>query len=226
MSGFVEKKKKKKQRRFFVILILLIFTIILFFIFPTFENSNSEIIPNDTIMPDPYGDLTSLTSIIEELELSLFQKDQKIKFRDGQIKTLQKELKNIQLQHDSVILEINNIKNNSNDEGLISTNKYNLLQEKYTKLGIQNDKNILIINNLNQKIDEINNKTLLTNEEIESIILDNKKLTKNAKIFFAKNLKLNSIIKDLNNDINTLNIEINLQLDQIKKLKDKSHHGS
>ena len=41
-------------------------------------------------MPDPSEDLTSLTSNIEELELSLFQKDQKIKFRDVQIKNLQR----------------------------------------------------------------------------------------------------------------------------------------
>ena len=58
------------------------------------------------------------------------------------------------------------------------------------------------------------------------IISDNKKLTKNIKSLFAKNIKLENIIKDLKNNINDQDNEINLQLEQIKKLRDISHHGS
>ena len=224
MSGFVGSQARKRQRNFFFSLILLIFIGTFIFFLPNLKNNNNEIIPNDNIIPNPSKDLTSLTSNIEELELSLFQKDQKIKFRDGQIKNLQNELKNIKSQHKSVILEINNIKNNSNNESLTSSNKYNLLQEKFTRLTIQNDKNTLIIKNLNQIIDELNN-NILTNEETEIIILDNKKLAKDVKSFFAKNIKLDNVIKDLNNKIENLNNEIDLQLEQIQELKDKSHHG-
>ena len=225
MSGFVGSRAKKKQRNIFSTLIFFIFIIIIFLIFPTFENNNNKIIPNDNIMPDPSKDLTSLTSNIEELELSLFQKDQKIKFRDGQIKNLQSELKKTISQFDSVILELNKMKENSDTEGLSSSNNYNLLQEKFTKLNIQNDKNILVIKNLNNKINNLNNNILLTDEEIKIIILDNKKLTKDTKSFFAKNIKLENIIKELKGNINVLNKEINLQLEQIKKLKDRSLHG-
>ena len=225
MSGFVGSRAKKKQRNIFFILSLLIFISILFLIFPTFENSNNEIIPNDNIIPNSSEDLTSLTSNIEELELSLFQKDQKIKFRDGQIKNLQSELKNIKSLYDSVILELKNTQKKLDNDGLNSTNNFNSLQEKFTKLIIQNDKNILIIKNLNKKIDDLDSNSFLTDEEINIIISDNKKLIKDTKSFFAKNIKLENIIKDLNNNINVLNNEINLQLEQIKKLKDKSHHG-
>ena len=225
MSGFVGSRAKKKQRNIFFTLILLIFIIILFLIFPTFENSNNEIIPNDNIMPNPIEDLTSLTSSIEELELSLFQKDQKIKFRDGQIKNLQNELQKIKSQYDSVILELNNTHDKLDNEGLISSTNHNALQDKITKLNIQNDKNILIIKNLNKKIDDLDSNILLTDEEVENIILDNKKLIIDSKSFFAKNIKLENMIKNLKKNIKEQKNKLNLQLDQIKKLKDKSHHG-
>ena len=225
MSGFVGSRAKKRQRNIFFTLVFLIFVAILIIIIPKFENSKNEIIPNENIMPDPSKDLTSLISNIQELELSLFQKDQKIKFRDGQIKNLQNELNNTKSQNDIVILELNKIKENSDAVGLNSSNNYNSLQEKFNKLNIQSDKNILIIKNLNNKIDDLNDNTLLTNEEVKIIISNNKKLTKDNKIFFAKNIKLENIIKNLKNNINDLNNKINLQLEQIKKLKDKSHHG-
>lgn len=225
MSGFVGSRAKKKRRNFFFTLVFLIIIFILFLISPSFENFNNEIIPDNNIMPDPYEDLTSLTSNIEELELSLFQKDQKIKFRDGQIKNLQDELKNVELLYESILLEINNIKNNSENEGLISSNKYKSLQEKYTKLTIQNDKNISVIINLNKKIDNLNNNLFITDEEIENMILDNKKLTKDSKSYFANNIRLKKIINDLKKNIKDQKNKINLQLDQIIKLKDKSPHS-
>ena len=54
--------------------------------------------------------MTSIASNIEELELNLFQKDQKIKFRDGQIKNLQTELKKTMLMYNETILELDEIK--------------------------------------------------------------------------------------------------------------------
>ena len=225
MSGFVGSRAKKKQRNILFTFFLLILILMIILIFPKFENSNNYIIPNDNIMPDPSEDLTSLTSNIEELELSLFQKDQKIKFRDGQIKNLQSELKNFKSQYDSATLELNKTQNKLTSEGLNSSNNYNSLQEELTELNIQNDKNNLIITNLNKKIDNLNRNTFLTDNEMNIIISDNKELTKNTKIFFAKNIKLENIIEDLKKNIKEQKYELNLQLNQIKILKDQSHHG-
>ena len=82
MSGFVGSHARKRRRNIFLSLGILLLIVVVFLIFPTFENNNSEIIPNDNIIPNPSEELTSLASNIEELELNLFQKDQKIKFRD------------------------------------------------------------------------------------------------------------------------------------------------
>jgi chromosome segregation ATPase len=224
MYGFVGSRAKKKQRNIFFTLIFSIFSIVVYFNFPKFEDTNNVIIPDDNIMPDPSEDLTSLTANIEELELSLFQKDQKIKFRDGQIANLQSELKNIQSQYELVILELNNNKNKSANDDLILSNKYKSLQDNFTKLNIQNEKNITIIKNQNKKIDDLNG-NLLLNEDIENIISNNKKLKKDNKIFFGKNTKLESLIKGLEKKIIDQKNDINSKLEQIEKLKDKSHHG-
>ena len=133
MSGFVGSRARKRRRNIFVSLGIFLLIVVLFLSFPTFENNNSEIIPNDNIIPSPSEDLTSLASNIEELELNLFQKDQKIKFRDGQIKNLQNELKETKLQYDNVFTELNEIKNDlnslsSNNQNLIPSDKFIVLK--------------------------------------------------------------------------------------------------
>jgi chromosome segregation ATPase len=234
MSGFVGSRAKKRRRNIVITLGLVTLLGIFTFILPKLETNNSEIIPNDSIVPDPTEDLTSLASNIEELELNLFQKDQKIKFRDGQIKNLQTELKNTKLQYDSVILELNVIKDDfstlsSNNENLVSLKKFKSLQDKFTKLNVENDKNISTIKKLNKKIDELNNNLLLVDEQTNEIKRENEQLKKDNKSFFAKNLKLEKnitkVISDLKQKIIEQKSEINSYLQQIKKLKDRTHHG-
>ena len=73
----------------------------MYFIFPTIQTSTKNPVPDENIIPDPTKDLTSLASTIEELELTIFQKDQKIKFRDGQIKNLEVKLNDTIFQLDN-----------------------------------------------------------------------------------------------------------------------------
>jgi len=230
MSGFVGSRAKKRQRNIVLTLSLLILIGIFVFILPKLVTNNNEIIPNDSIVPDPIEDLTSLSSNIEELELSLFQKDQKIKFRDGQIVNLQTELKNSKLQYDAVILELNEIKDDfstlsSNNENLVSLKKFKSLQDKFTKLNVENDKNISTIKKLNKKINELNNNLLSVDEQTNDIKRENQQLKKDNKSFFAKNLKLENNITNLKQKIIEQKIEIDSYLQQIKKLKDRTHHG-
>ena len=227
MSGFVGSRARKRRRNIFIIFGIFSLIVILFLIFPTFENNNSEIIPNDNIIPNPSEELTSLASNIEELELNLFQKDQKIIFRDGQIKNLQTELRETKLKYDNVVLELNEIKNDlnslsSNNQNLVPSDKLKSLQDKFTKLSLENDKNIITIKDLNKKIDELNINLQSGDNNIKQ---ENQKLKKDNKSFFAKNLKLDNRITELEQLIIEKQIEVNSYLEQIKKLKDKSHHG-
>lgn len=225
MSGFVGLRARKKKRNIFLILGIAIIIFLFFYFFPSLETYNNEIIPNDDIIPNPLEDLTSLASNVEELELNLFQKDQKIKFRDGQIINLQNELKNLKLQSKAINLELKNIKNKSNNSELVSLNKNESLQTNLTKLNIENDKKISIIKDLNIKIDNLNKTLFLSNEDKNDIILENNNLKKNNKIFFANNRKLKNSLTELNQIIKKQKSEIEFQLEKIKILKDKSHHG-
>ena len=231
MSGFVGSRARKRRRTIFLSLGFVILITIIFLIFPNIENINSEIVPNDNIVPDPSEDLTSIASNIEELELNLFQKDQKIKFRDGQIKNLQSELKEVKLQYDNTILELSEIKNDlntlsSNKENLVPSNKFKLLQDKFTKLNVENDKNISLIKNLNRQIDDHNTNLQSIDNKTDDLLNENIKLKKDNKSFFAKNIKLDNSVAELKQKIIEQQIIIDSYLEEIKKLKDKSHHGS
>ena len=231
MSGFVGSRARKRRRTIFLTLGFVILITIIFLIFPNIENINSEIVPNDNIVPDPSEDLTSIASNIEELELNLFQKDQKIKFRDGQIKNLQSELKEVKLQYDNAILELSEIKNDlntlsSNKENLVPSNKFKLLQDKFTKLNVENDKNISLIKNLNRQIDDHNTNLQSIDNKTDDLLNENIKLKKDNKSFFAKNIKLDNSVAELKQKIIEQQIIIDSYLEEIKKLKDKSHHGS
>ena len=231
MSGFVGSRARKRRRTIFLSLGFVILITIIFLIFPNIENINSEIVPNDNIIPDPSEDLTSIASNIEELELNLFQKDQKIKFRDGQIKNLQSELKEVKLQYDNTILELSEIKNDlntlsTNKENLVPSDKFKLLQDKFTKLNVENDKNISLIKNLNRQIDDHNTNLQSIDNKTDDLLNENIKLKKDNKSFFAKNIKLDNSVAELKQKIIEQQIIIDSYLEEIKKLKDKSHHGS
>ena len=107
MTGFVGSNARKRKRNFLLSIVVVIIIVIFYLIYPRLENINREIVPKDNITPDLSVYLTSLASSIEELELSLFQKEQKIKFRDGQIKKLEIELKETKSKFDSAIRELN-----------------------------------------------------------------------------------------------------------------------
>ena len=230
MSGFVGSRARKRRRNIFLSLGFILIIIVIVLIFPNLENTDSEIIPNDNIIPDVNEELTSLASNIEELELNLFQKDQKIKFRDGQIKNLQTELKETKSKYDSVILELTEIKNDlstlsSNNANLIQPDRLKSLQDKFNKLKLENDKNISKIKNLNNKIDDSN--AIIQSNDINSngLLNENQKLKKDNKNIFAQKIKLDNNIIELKEKISEQQIEIGSYLEEIKKLKDKSHHG-
>ena len=230
MVGFVGSRAKRRRRNIFLTLFFLILFSIFYFIYSTIEFNDNIIVPNDSIVPDPNEDINSLVSNIEDLELELFNKDQKIKFRDGQINNLKAELKKTQLQYENISLELNEIKSqysilSSDNETLISPIQYKSLQDNHTELNNINNQNVLTIKNLNKKIENLNNNILSIEEKTNNIISENKKLKKNNKSVFAKNLRLENSITNLENLINEQKIQIDLHLSEIKKLKDKSHHG-
>ena len=232
MTGFVGSNARKRRRNFLLSIVLVIFIVIFYLIYPRLENINREIVPKDNIIPDPSDDLTSLASSIEELELSLFQKDQKIKFRDSQINKLEIELEETKSQYDSALHKINqvnddlNLLSSNNKNLLVTSDKYKSLQDEFNKLKVENDKNISKIKSLNKQIDKLNTNLQSDDNITEDIISENQKLKIDNKSFISQNIKLDNSITQLKQKIIEQQIEIDSYLEKIKKLKDRSHHGS
>ncbi len=231
MSGFVGSRARKKRRNIFLTLGFLIIIGLIYFIFPTFQFNLNDPFPDENLIPDPTEDLTSLASDIEDLELTVFQKDQKIKFRDGQIKNLQIQLKDTRTQLENTTKELDNIKDlyetiSSNNNDSVPLDEFKILQDKLNALNKENEKNISKINDLNNQIKDLDNNLLSFDQSQKNVTVENKKLKNDNKVLFAKNLKLNETISILENKINEQNIQVEMYLEQIKELKDKSHHGS
>ena len=224
MTGFVGVRARKKRRNFLIFSIFLILILVIYFFFPNLYVQNNSIVPNNSIIPDPSENLTSFASEIEDLELSIFQKEQKIKFRDGQIENLKNNLKKIQLKYDNFKNKLQTTENDYNalistKENLVSQDSYKFLENRITELKADHNKNMNKINNLSIRINELN-------KSLENISKENNILKKNNKEMFANNLKSKNIIKDLNLKISEQIIKIANQNDEIQKLKDNSHHGN
>ena len=230
MAGFVGSRARKKRRNIFFTLVSIIIIAVIYYIFPAFQFNLNDPVPDENLIPDPTEDLTSLASDIEDLELTVFQKDQKIKFRDGQINNLQIQLKDTKTQLENTIKQLNNIKGlyetiSSNNNDSVPMDEFKILQDKFNALNKQNEKNISKIKDLNNQIIDLDNNLLSVDQNQKNVIIENQKLTMDNKTLYAKNLKLNETISNLENNINEQRIEIDMYVEQIKELKDKSHHG-
>ena len=102
MVGFVgaRARKRRRNRYLFIIFILAIFGI--FFYLPSIDFTTEEKQPLDEIIPSNVVDESSLRTEIEELKLEVFQKDQRLKFRDDQIKNLRKEINDLNKSFNTV----------------------------------------------------------------------------------------------------------------------------
>ena len=134
------------------------------------------------------------------------------------------------MQLEITIKELNKIKDlyetlTLKSDNSVPSDELNILQDKFNALNKENEKNILKINDLNNQIKDLDNSLLSVDQNQKDASVENQKLKKDNKSLFSKNLKLSQTISNLENKINEQNIELNIYLEQIKELKDKSHHG-
>ena len=130
MVGFVglQARRRRRNRILFVLLIILIFVI--FFYLPNINFTIEEqVLPNE-ILPSTITDKTSLASEIEELKLEIFQKDQRINFRDNQIKNLKEELKKLNKSFELIKVDYENALGNINKMRVIPLKTYLKIQKK------------------------------------------------------------------------------------------------
>ena len=234
MQGFVGGRARRKRRNIVLTLLLLIILGLGIYIIPAFRLN--ETIPTDALLPSD-EEITSpqVNTTIEELELKVFDKEQKIIFRNKQIETLKKELKilvNKNEQLSKAILDLNN------QITLATTQKGEVenVNVEINKIKQDSKNELKKLNDIIKNIKGEKNVLIKTKNKTDS---ENNLLKKEYKSVVSKNLKLNNLKNDLQNKVNEFKNQINKfknkskELEDlieeqnliIKILEDTSHHG-
>ena len=219
MAGFVGERARKKRRNTLIFLSILLIVILYFFINPRIQLN--ENIPTDDFLPKENEIIEpNFDSTIEELELKIFDKEQKIIFRDKQIKIFKEDI----LNHKIEIKKLSKLVTNLEDQLKLDN------REKDQIKTINNDISKIKLE-AKQEIEKLNKTLFNINEEkklLQNSLVDsnneNDVLLKEYKIISNKNIKLNNQKKELQKQINELENLIEEQNLLIKVLQDTSHH--
>ena len=219
MAGFVGERARKKRRNTLIFLSILLIFILYFFINPRIQLN--ENIPTDDFLPKENEIIEpNFNSTIEELELKIFDKEQKIIFRDKQIKVFKEDI----LNHKIEIKKLSKLVTDLEDQLKLDNTK------KVQIKNINNDISKIKLE-AKQEIEKLNKTLLNINEEkklLQNSLVDsnneNDVLLKEYKIISNKNIKLNNQKKELQKQINELENLIEEQNLLIKVLQDTSHH--
>ncbi len=219
MVGFVGERARKKRRNTLIFLSILLIVILYFFINPRLQLN--ENIPTDDFLPKENEIIEpNFNSTIEELELKIFDKEQKIIFRDKQIKVFKEDI----LNHKIEIKKLSKLVTNLEDQLKLDN------REKDQIKTINNDISKIKLE-AKQEIEKLNKTLFNINEEkklLQNSLVDsnneNDFLLKEYKTISNKNIKLNNQKKELQKKINEFENLIEEQNLLIKVLQDTSHH--
>ena len=219
MAGFVGERARKKRRNILIFLSILVIIVLFIFINPRMQLNDN--IPTDEFLPKENEIIEpNFDSTIEELELKVFDKEQKIIFRDKQIKIYKDDI----LNHKIEIKKLSKLVENLEEKLKLDSSEKDQIknindQIRKTKLEAKQE-----IEKLNKALVNINEeKQLLQNSLVDSNN-ETAALLKEYKIISNKNIKLNNQKKELQKKINKLENLIEEQNLLIKVLQDTSHH--
>ena len=223
MVGFVGSQARRRSRNRFLLIISIIVIIGIFFYLPSIDFSNNETKPPVEIIPSTVVDESSLRSEIEELKLEVFQKDQRLKFRDDQINNLRNEIRDlndsiitIKNDHEKSLNNISDLENNTLENNSQNIEKLIILENQITEL----KKQLLKYEKLVQKleIELVNSKS---SEDIQEINIENSILKSELKQIQQKNRNFVNELEEFKKIIKNKDKE----LEDLKYLKDLQHHG-
>ena len=204
MSGFVGVRAKRKKRNVVIILISSIIFILFYYIIPSFQLE--ETLPPSALLPNSNDTISPIIKLtIEELEFEVLDREQKIVFRNNEIKKLKEDLRILFNENDKLSNLVVDLKNKQNSASLLKKKVENFdKQLAKTKKDNEAKKNDLLKKN-------------------EKIISENELLKKEYKIIDNKNIQLknlnNLLEKKIREEVDTIN-KLNIL---IQELKDNYH---
>ena len=223
MVGFVGTQARRRRRNRILIAISIIFLLIFFLYLPSIDFSNTEENLPSEILPYDIIDENSLASDVEELKLEVFQKDQRIKFRDNQINNLREEIRNLnkslntlKSDYENAVGSIDELQNNSSNDSAQNLEEIKILNDQINNLKIflsnSEEKIILLENKINNSVNS---------EDLQKINIENSILKNEIKQIKEKNLKSQETI----NKLKLLIEEKDNLIEDLNYLKDLQHHG-
>ena len=227
MQGYVGGRARRKKRNIVIIFLLLIVIVLGFYIVPAFKLN--ETIPPEALLPSDEEIITSqVNTTIEELELKVFDKEQKIIFRNKQIEQLKAELKILVTENERLSKSILDL----NDQINLASNQIGEVRNvsvEIEKIKQDSKNEVKKLNDIIKNIKIEKNELIKTKSKFDS---ENNLLKKEYKSVVGKNIKLNNKKNDLQKKINELKnktIELEDVIEEqnliIKILEDTSHHG-
>lgn len=210
--GYVGQRSRRRRRRLLLFLFfILLIGLITYFSFSN-NNIDEEIVEINNNVLQKEDDIS-----VKNIEIKLFEAQQKLKLRDNLISSFKSQIKNLEKNQDELINTIKqmNLKNEQN----------NLISKKIQKNNRGEIEQLQkIINDLNKEIKKLNKEIKNINDSYFSLKNENAKISNLKGIIENNNNTL-----QLQRDIAVKNIEnlkkILIEKDElIKKMKDKIHH--
>ena len=220
MAGYIGEKAKRRKRNIIFFAILFILAVLFIYIVPSFKLS--ETLPSDSLLPNENEIKNpTLSSTIEELELKIFDKEQKIIFRNKQIEKIKNELKILKEENLKLSKLILDLKTEI-DSKIDSTEEIENVNKKINKIKDNSNKEIQSLKVTINNITSENNNLIKKIKENQS---ENDLFKKEYKSVVSKNLKILNLQDDYKMQIQELKDLIEEQNLLIKVLQDISHHG-
>ena len=210
--GYVGQRSRRRRRNLLLFLFfILLIGLITYFSFSN-NNIDEEIVEINNNVLQKEDDIS-----VKNIEIKLFEAQQKLKLRDSLISSFKSQIKNLEKNQNELINTIKqmNLKNEQN----------NLISKKIQKNNRGEIEQLQkIINDLNKEIKKLNKEIKNINDSYFSLKNENAKINKLKGIVENNNNTL-----QLQKDIAVKNIEklkqILIEKDKlIKEMKDKVHH--
>ena len=223
MVGFVgiQARRRRRNRILLIITIIVIFGI--FFYLPNINFSIDQTEPPIEIIPSSVFDETSLRSEIEELQLEVFQKDQRLKFRDDQIKNLRNEIRDlndsfvtIKADYEKSLNNISDLENNTLENNSQNIEKLSTLENQIIELKKQLSKYEQLVQKLETEL-----ASATSSEDVQEVNIENSILKSELKQIQQKNSNFEAELEELRKLIKNKDKE----LEDLIYLKDLQHHG-
>ena len=217
MVGYIGERAKRRRRNFILVFVFILIFFIFYYIYPLLKLPVAK--PTNNLLPTEQEVISPvINTTVEELELQIFDKEQKIMFRNNQIEKFKDEIKNLSLENTKLLESIQNLNSIINS----SSNNIELIKNKEESTKKNQINEIKKFKNIILEIETKNEDLLL---KISNYEINNATLTNEFKAIINKNLKLKNSNKEIIIKIDKLEDFIEEQNLIIQLLKDKNPHG-